>query len=376
MNAIRALGSIAAILPVTTVGAGDQRPVADLRFLAQLEPGQRLQATVQASLSSTKFAVMLSPDSENASAGQTVHMKLPPGVKPGDHLNLVFIGREPRPHFALVTDLSPRADVSRLSETSRFIDDLLRDPSYACRLPASNAVSLLPQPPDDPAELSLRLALALERSGFFYESHQKQWIAGTRTFAELLLEPQARLTRPGSRVHEPGVTGDPAPTTFVASRTGGIVPAEDGICQSSAQGAPVPVSDPVHREVLALVRQQLDVLETRHITWQGEAWPGQIVSLEILEEEKGAYGQTGESDEASILPWKTCLRLTLPNLGTVTANLRLHVCGLELRLAAHDSSAGDTLRSGMAVLGRALESSGITLLSVSVDVDEEGYEEG
>jgi hypothetical protein len=68
--------------------------------------------------------------------------------------------------------------------------------------------------------------------------------------------------------------------------------------------------------------------------------------------------------------------LTLPNLGTVTANLRLHVRGLELRLAAHDSSAGDTLRSGMAVLGLALESSGITLLSVSVDVDEEGYEEG
>ena len=153
-------------------------------------------------------------------------------------------------------------------------------------------------------------------------------------------------------------------------RTGDIVPAEDGICQGSAQGAPAPVSDPVHREVLALVRQQLDVLETRQITWQGEAWPGQIVSLEILEEEKGAHGQSGGSDEASILPWKTCLRLTLPSLGTITANLRLNVHGLALQLAAHDSSAGDTLRSGMAVLGRALESSGITLLSVSVDVDE------
>jgi len=128
----------------------------------------------------------------------------------------------------------------------------------------------------------------------------------------------------------------------------------------------------VHHEALSLVRQQLDVLETRHITWQGEAWPGQIVSLEILEEEKGAHGQSGGSDEASILPWKTCLRLTLPSLGTITADLRLNAHGLALQLAAHDSPAGDTLRSGMAVLGRALESSGITLLSVSVDVDEEG----
>jgi hypothetical protein len=371
MHAIRALDSIAAILPATTVGTGDQRPATDLRFLAQLEPGQHLRATVQASLSSTKFAVMLSPDSENGLAGQIVHMKLPRGTQPGDHLNLVFISREPRPHFALVTDLPPQADVPRLSETSRFIDDLLHDPSYACRLPASKAVSLLPHPPDDPAELSLRLVHALERSGLFYESHQKQWIAGTRTFAELLLEPQARLTRPGSRAHAAG-TGDPAPPTSVALRTGDIVPGEDGISQASAQGAPAAVSDPVHHEALSLVRQQLDVLETRHITWQGEAWPGQIVSLEIFEEEKGAYGQPGGSDEASLLPWKTCLRLTLPSLGTITADLRLNAHGLALQLAAHDSPAGDTLRSGMAVLGRALESSGITLLSVSVDVDEEG----
>ena len=90
MHAIRALDSIAAILPATTVGTGDQRPATDLRFLPQLEPGQHLRATVQASLSSTKFAVMLSPDSENGLAGQIVHMKLPLGDTAGRSLESRF----------------------------------------------------------------------------------------------------------------------------------------------------------------------------------------------------------------------------------------------------------------------------------------------
>jgi hypothetical protein len=196
MHTIRVLDSIAAILPATTVGTGDQRPATDLRFLAQLEPGQRLRATVQASLSSTKFAVMLSPDGENALAGQTVHMKLPLGTQPGDHLNLVFIGREPRPHFALVTDLPLQADIPRLSETSRFIDDLLHDPSCSqasCFEGGLFATSAARRSWSCPCAWR-----ALEQSGFSM-NRIETWIAGTRTFAELLLEPQDVVRSPGSR---------------------------------------------------------------------------------------------------------------------------------------------------------------------------------
>lgn len=41
--------------------------------------------------------------------------------------------------------------------------------------------------------LALNLARAVETSGLFYESHLKQYAAGTRTLAQLVLEPQARL---------------------------------------------------------------------------------------------------------------------------------------------------------------------------------------
>src|SRR5579871_5038697 len=197
MPAFDALHPVAAINPG---GATAQRQAGNLPFLVKLELGQRLRATVQASLSNGEFAVMLHSLDGKVLEGSALHMKLPAGVRPGDIFNLIFVAREPRPEFMLTTDAPLDVDSSLLSGTGRFINDLLRHPVFPDSPAAlSRNAPLLGTPPDDGVELSLRLAQALGRSGLFYESHQAQWVAGTKSFSELLMEPQAHLAGPASQ---------------------------------------------------------------------------------------------------------------------------------------------------------------------------------
>jgi hypothetical protein len=129
--------------------------------------------------------------------------------------------------------------------------------------------------------------------------------------------------------------------------------------------------EPVHRDTLALVRQQLEVLETRHITWQGEAWPGQAITLETFEEDHRGREERDETDQDYAIPWKTHLRLDLPNLGRLVADLRLHRHGLEISLCAPDHATIAILRSGVMSLAHELEGAGIKLLGMGVKTNEE-----
>jgi hypothetical protein len=368
-----------ALHPVTAIdpgGAIAQRHVANLPFLAKLELGQHLRATVQAALSNGEFAVML-----HSQAGQlldaALHMKLPAGARPGDVFNLIFIARLPRPGFALAGDTPPDAEPpsppSRLSGTARFIDDLLRHSVFPDRPAAlTGNTPLLEKPPGEGLELSLRLEQAVARSGLFYESHQAQWIAGVRPFSELLMEPQAHLANSESpigntdrREVKPRATAgamDPA--------VAGAPPVLD-YTHLDLDSAPPSHLGPVHRDALAVVRQQLEVLETRHIIWRGEAWPAQTIALEAFEEEHGRPEGRDEAHQAYAVPWKACLSLRLPSLGQVTANLRLHRHGLELSLSAPDHGTTAVLRAGTAALAHGLEGAGIKLLGMGVNAREE-----
>ncbi|HET7061746.1 MAG TPA: flagellar hook-length control protein FliK [Nitrosospira sp.] len=367
MEAVNPLAPIAAVRPAAT--ESDNRNLnAGSRFLAQLAPGQRARATVREILSNSDFIVTLESEGGKALKDQLMHITLPPGVRPDDRLSLVLISREPRPQFALLADLRTHGDVFWPSETGGFIDRLLRSPSLANRFIHSSIAPLLGGPPDDPAELSLRLGQTLERSGLFYESHMVQWIAGKRALADLLLEPQARFPRRGSlavpggdqNAKVGGTSVRAAPSTQDSGR-----PNSDFVNDASVR------PDQAPREALALMRQQLEVLETRQVAWQGEAWPGQPVALEFFEEDRGGSPDTDQPGQAPVTGWKTCLRLNLPSLGKITADLRLNTQGLEVSLAATDLAAAAVLQSGTIGLGRSLESAGITLLALGVDVDEE-----
>ena len=369
-----------ALHPVTAIDPGSaiaQRQTANLPFLARLQLGQHVRATVQAALSNGEFRIVLHSEGGRPLGGAILNMKLPAGTQTGDVLNLTFVARLPMPEFALTANTAPRIESpSLLSVTGRFIDDLLHRPVFPDNSVAlSRNAPLLEGPPDNGSELSLRLAQAIARSGLFYESHQAQWVAGAKPFLELLMEPQAHLVGPRSLPPSADINDMNARAT-VREMT-------DPVMDSpvSALGHTHSDSDlahrypnhlePVHRDTLALVRQQLEVLETRHITWQGEAWPGQAITLETFEEDHRGREERDETDQDYAIPWKTHLRLDLPNLGRLVADLRLHRHGLEISLCAPDHATIAILRSGVMSLAHELEGAGIKLLGMGVKTNEE-----
>jgi hypothetical protein len=371
-------GALHPVTPIDPGGAIAQRQTANLPFLAKLELGQHLRATVQAALSNGEFALTLHSQDGQALNGPALHMKLPAGARPGDIFNLTFVARLPRPEFALAADTSLNVESpSLLSGIGRFIGDLLSRPVFPNNPSAlSRNTPLLERPPSDGFELSLRLAQAMGRSGLFYESHQAQWIAGAKPLSELLREPQAHLAGLRTLSQDTGMNEANARATVNVTMEFGesdapSVPDRLHLDHLDSAHPEPDYLGPVHRDALALVRQQLEVLETRHIAWQGEAWPGQALTLEAFEEDcRGREGRD-ETDQDYAIPWKTRLRLDLPNLGRVIADLRLHRHGLEISFCAPDHATTAILRSGAASLAHDLEGAGIKLLGMGVNVNEE-----
>lgn len=292
---------------------------------------------------------------------RALQMKLPRSMHPGETFNLVFLSRAPKPTFGLVPDAPSLA--SQLSETGRFISMLLQQPlllpsdnrSAQPNSAQANAAPLFSAPPREgtPAQhtqLAQGLMQAISSSGLFYEFHLAQWVAGKRSLASLLLEPQGRLS--GNHLSQlPGTASPPA------SPTGELrlpaLPHQD-------------YPNPMHRDTQALLRQQLDVLENGHLHWQGEIWPGQAIEWDTV----GEKMDEPEGDGATRYPvWKTSIRLSLPNLGYISAVLRLGESGIEVRLAATESSAA-ILRAGAGHLVAGLDSAGIRLSSMGIEANE------
>jgi hypothetical protein len=180
---------------------------------------------------------------------------------------------------------------------------------------ATDVRSIVAGPPNDTAALAESLKLALTRSGLFYESHQAEWIAGERSLAELMLEPQASLK---------------------------------------------PTGDPVHPQAIGLVRQQLEALDTRQIVWQGQVWPDQVMEWRV-EEDRSEPKSSGE------LPvWRTSLRLKLPRLGDVTALLTLQGDEIRIAFTEADADTRSLVRDAQVALRDAMATAGLALLELKV----------
>ena len=201
-----------------------------------------------------------------------------------------MLALEPKLTFALLgTPGGASADAVSMSDSVRHLAALLDDlSSETSAAPTSRTAPTLPAPPENAAALAEGLKGALTLSGLFYESHQAQWIAGERSLEELMLEPQAALKR---------------------------------------------TAEPVHPQATALVQQQLETLDTRQIVWTGQVWPDQ--SLEWRIEEEPRHDQAGVEAPST---WKTSLRLTLPQLGEMTATLS--IVGNDVRLTLFSRRRG------------------------------------
>ena len=306
-------------------------------------------------------------------------IKLPAEARPGDTLRLVFVRESPRPTFALLgieaasgTQVSG-AQGSEISETGKLLA-MLRSlapgdaatTGKAAAPVADAAVPVFPARIAQPEQAAVMLRQALTMSGLFYESHQAQWVLGTRSTAQLKLEPQGRI----------------APTPASAAYARNELPA-GAVAESSLPdlhpdsaevGAPAPAPSersPVHPDTFPIVRQQLNALESGQLVWRGFIWPGQAMEW-TLEEEPGRERRDDHGDDRAPEPhgvsssWRTGIRITLPRLGEILATLLLDADGAHLQLLADSAQHASQLREHTPDLAADFAARGIGLHALEV----------
>jgi hypothetical protein len=126
----------------------------------------------------------------------------------------------------------------------------------------------------------------------------------------------------------------------------------------------IPNENPVPRELVPLVQQQLNGLATQNFVWQGQVWPGQPMWWEISGEPESNPSQ--DNEQAS--QWQTRLKLELPALGGIDVTLRLGAGGaLAVSVSAENPASEAKLRNSAQPLREQLEAAGLTLTQLHVD---------
>ncbi|MGC1175675.1 flagellar hook-length control protein FliK [Polaromonas sp.] len=305
-----------------------------------------------------------------------------------------------------------------LSAAARTVSAIL-EPSAGSAPKIQGHQPLWPHPPPPVAQqMTTALARTVAISGLFYESHLQQYVAGTRTFSQLAQEPQAHLDAAGKGLGEmPGtVTQDPvqdrAPGNVLRAGPSAMpvqegIPADDMtgrnpaplsrarhgaaagdlavgssapifMDEAGAEKLPAETSDTraadaprsntpasaglgVHPDLVALVRQQLELLAVPVFRWSGEAWAGTPVEWEIREEREETAGE--QAPQGS---WSTRLSLSLPALGVVEVFLRLAGTSLRVDLAAQEDATVALLRGSSGELPGRLGGFGLELTGMQI----------
>lgn len=323
--------------------------------MPQWVPGQKLNATVLATLPNGRFQVLVSD--------MFLDMNLPKNTQPGQNIELTFISGQPKLTFAMTKDLEMAAQSQssvKLSDTARFLGGLLERLSTMKSeegSPLAKVAPLIAGAPTDTKALAQVLHGAISKSGLFYESHQAQWVAGQRPLSELLQEPQGRLSTSPMVTKEVG--GQMAPVAHGAQNNPKVQVGNENI-QHLATKPGGAMDEKVHPQTLPLVQQQIETLDTRQMVWQGQIWPQQNMRWEI--EERAA--REGEGEEFPV--WQTRLRLQMPNLGDVTAVLALAPQGIKIDIDVADDATGSLMRASQPELGQAFDRAGLKLTGVVV----------
>lgn len=335
------LGLLEAITAVSAVADAAHAP-------SGLTPGARLRARVEARLAGDRFKVLV--------AETPMHMQLPPGMRPGAMIELMYVGGNPRPTFVLLNPPATGGN-AMLSPAASMLGALAQTAIADAAIPYQ-AAPVLDKPPHDTAEFGARLQQAFSRSGLFYESHQAQWLSGHRTREQLLHEPQARIPVPilQYRTSAPAAPhaglAEPAQASPTAPRP-----------EPPAPNIHEPAGHVIHKDTLPLVQQQLAALDTGQMLWRGEIWPGQTMDWQI-----GGEARAPDAEETPIR-WQSRLRLTLPRMGEITALLGLDQRGVRIVLGAAGASAADALRTGQPAFVNSMRAAGLHLAGMEVQHD-------
>ncbi|WP_230971253.1 flagellar hook-length control protein FliK [Nitrogeniibacter aestuarii] len=377
--------------------------------LPDYRPGDRLTAQIQKALPDGTF--------EGLVDGKTIKLALPQNARPGDTLELVVARQTPRAVLAHTADTAGAAAQSAaqggarpaLSHTGQLISFLLTGqpaPKPAALAGGQPLANVNQNTPPQARALASSIKQAIDESGLFYEAQQARWLSGKTDLASLLRQPQGQQSPllqgqgplppaaqqqsplPGQSAVAPqgdaastkagtatGIAQAPNPVGAPASRgaiewiaaqmaeeaaqaAGG---ADKSAQAQAAAGASAARSSAAER-LLPVMHQQLDALATHHYVWQGQAWPGQDVEIEIEDPDDG------RDDPEDNAAWRTTLRLTLPALGGVEARLELDRTGIRVRMTADESASVRALNQARGELASALEAANVPLKNLHVSL--------
>jgi len=363
------------------------RPVAPAQEISDklsgLVAGQKVMAEIQALLPNGTYRAMINQ--------RNVTLALPFSAKSGDSLELLVTESDGKLALAVASRPAGEADKpsapstsATLSRTGQLISDLFSGPrdtkGGTVAFPLNGNQPLANAPPTNAQDLVPLLKQAITQSGMFYESHQAEWIEGRFQKADLLQEPQGKLSAPAAFVTSsaeeqayaaplktPSVAGEQASSPAIARSA-----ADPQLKQSPVSDSNKPVTTPlsaqqggpvIAQQIQPLVQQQLEALATQNFSWQGQIWPGQEMRWEI-DEDTARQEQNGDETATQ---WSTRLRMTLPNLGEIDAQIRLQNNRVTLAMSTSSAETRSLMHAASLSLRSQLDEAGITLASMGVD---------
>lgn len=335
------------------------RPALPLQELSSRLPGlvagQRLLAEIESLLPDGNYRAMINQ--------RSVTLSLPFAASSGDAIELEVAESDGKLTLAVVAKAAAEANggaavATHLSRTGQLISNLLGGTGEAASgpppLPLNEQQPIAARPPSSAQDLLPLLQQAISESGMFYESHQAEWVEGRYQKAQLLQEPQGKLTPQVAPASD--VSGSARATADAAQLP--IRPSEVNTLQTTPPAAAVAPA------AQALVQQQLEAFATQNFAWQGQVWPGQAMQWEIQEpgERPGDRREPGSDDRQN---WQTRLRLTLPNLGEVDARLQIQGDQIRMSLFANEP-AQELLRNDAGSLRSQFQQAGLDLASIGI----------
>ncbi len=344
-----------AILSVTKVSSDTGSAKNSSESLQNLVPGQQVKGEVLARLSDQVYLVKI--------AGDIYRTELPEPARPGSTLNLTYRSGEPRPEFALQRNSSDASPVKLSPATAWLTNALKESPDQTAARTVRALEPLLNAPPANIALLAASLRNSLMFSGVFYESHLLQWFLGEKRLDDILKESRLRLEAMAKKGKDSlSDTSSPDDLALLTDKNSTWAKASENVNQRDGTNRTPSMVDPA---AAPLLREQVETLMTGIFHWQGTAWQNQEMEWEVAKQE-------GEKDEdAENSCWRTTVRLSLPNLGSLSATLIFTGEGIQGRVITESAATRDEMRRELTSLERSMSDSGLTLTDMVIEHSDE-----
>lgn len=110
----------------------------------------------------------------------------------------------------------------------------------------------------------------------------------------------------------------------------------------------------VHESLQSIVRQQLDMLVTPTIRWEGDVWAGIFMALVVNLPGRDEGREKDANDTDAEDSWHSDMQLEVPNLGAFSVSLRLYHAVLSIDIASEDVATFQRLEQGAPTLEERL----------------------